>query len=77
MSEDGDELSARGDPERFRPVLDGQPFRLPTGAGGGIRRPQISRSEQDGIGTSLRGLYDAFLVEPVPASLVGLVRRLP
>ena len=75
MSEEGDELSTRGNPEKFRRVVDGQPFRLPTGPGG-IQRPQVSRAEQDQIGLTLRGMYDGLLSEPVPEHFVNLIRRL-
>lgn len=75
MSEGEDELSARGNPERYRPLVDGQPFRLPGGPSG-IRKPQVSRLVQDQLGTGLRGMYDEFLDEPVPDHLINLVRRL-
>lgn len=75
MSKSGDELSARGNPERYRPMLDGQPFRLPGGPGG-IQKPQVNRAVQDQLGSGLRGMYDELLDEPVPEHLIDLIRRL-
>jgi hypothetical protein len=71
----GDELFARGNPERYRPAVDGHIVRLPVGSGG-IRRPKVSRPEQDRIGLALRGLYGELLEEPVPDHLADLIRRL-
>ena len=72
---DGDELFARGNPERYRPMLDGVPFQLPTSSGG-IERPKVSRPVQDSLGASLRGMYEALRAEPVPEHFADLIRRL-
>ncbi len=75
MSDSEDELFARGNPRRNRPVPDGKPLQRPKGSGR-TDWPEVSRSAQNQIGTGLRSLYDELLKEPVPEHLTDLIHRL-